>query len=397
MNRHILAACGISLLLLAPASLAQQTPPGALDDAWVDVCAQAPQGTDFFDRCQEIINAGPGSGDRRSAAAVGNNLGTIGAQGRAANQIDETREDDYEGIDYEEDFGRITIHINTNIRSTDRDQTDFENGFESDLYGVNGGFDYRIDDGWTIGGIAGYQDDDTEFDAGAGDLETSAWSLTGVLNGNFGNGGWVSAYAGFAGLDYESARNIDYEIVQFAGEPNEQTVQVSAVARGDTEGDQAMAGLAVGFSGNREAVNYGFSVSTDLLDTDIDGYTEKGGGGLAQVYDDQNVRSLTTALTGNLSYTNTLDWGILTPYARLRLEHEFDDDARVLSSRFAADPTGFRVTYATEAPDRNYATGTLGLTGLYPGGTAWYIEAQRLFGHEFFSEWALNSGLRFEF
>lgn len=397
MHRHLLTVGASSLLFLSTTAPAQQAPPGALDAAWLNVCAQAAPGSDFFDRCQEIINAGPGSGDRRSAAAVGNNLGTTGAQGRAANGIDEARDDQSEGIDYEEEFGRFSVHFNSSFRNTERDASDFENGYDSDLFGINGGFDYRLGNNWSIGAVAGYQDGDTEFDLGAGGLETSAWSLAGVLNGTIGTEGWFSAYAGIASLDYESVRNIDYSIVLFADQPNQETREVSAVARGDTEGDQVLAGVAVGFSLNRGALNYGLSVSTDLVDTDIDGYSESGGGGLAQVFGDQDVRSLATALTANLSYTNSRDWGVLTPYARLRLEHEFDDDARTLNSRFAGDPTGFQVSYATEEPDRNYASAAVGLTGLYPGGTAWYLEAERLLLHEFLSEWAVNAGVRFEF
>lgn len=395
MNRVLLRTGAFSILLLPTSLLAQQTPPGALDDAWINACAQAIPGTDFFDRCQEILNAGPGSGDRRSAAATGNNLGTTGAQGRTANRIDESRE--AEGVDYEEDFGRLSVHFNAAYRNTERDQTAFENGFDSDIFGVNGGLDYRMGDTWSIGAVAGYQDSDTSFDFGAGQMDTSAWSLTGVLNGRIGEHGYFNAYTGVASLDYENRRNINYTITLNAGQPNESTTTVSAAATSDTDGDQFLAGVAAGYAGNRGAVGYGIGLSADLLDTDIDGYVERGGGGLALAVPAQDIRSFTAALNADISYTNSRSWGILRPYARLRLEHEFDDDSRTQAPSFAGDPGGFRIVYTTDEPDRNYVIAAAGVSGVMLSGNAWYVEAQRLFQHDFFSEWAVNAGMRIEF
>lgn len=384
-------------LCALPALLPAQDPPGSLDEAWNTVCAQAVPGTAFFERCQEIINAGPGSGDRRSAAAVGNNLGTTGAQGRTANRIDETRGDESGGIDYEEDFGRYSIHFNTNLRRTERDVSTLENGFESDLIGVNGGLDYRFGQTWSAGAVLGYQKADTDFDLGAGTLDTSGWSLTGVLDGRLGDNGYFNAYTGISSLEYDSLRNINYTIVLNANQPGEEIRSVTATANGDTDGDQIFAGASLGYGGNRGAFNYGFGVSADLLDTDIDGYTERGGNGLALVVGEQDIRSLTAALTGHFSYTNSLHWGILSPYARVRIEHEFDDDSRTQAPSFAGDPSGFQIIYETDDPDRDYVVAAVGFTGLMLSGTSWYAEVERLFMHDFFSEWSANAGIRFEF
>lgn len=396
MQRMIAGAAGLGLCLL-PSLAPAQDPSGSLDDAWVSVCAQAAPGTAFFDRCQEIINAGPGSGDRRSAAATGNNLGTTGAQGRTANRIDETREDETGDIDYEEDFGRLSVHFNANLRRTDRDVSPLETGFESDQAGLNGGIDYRFGETWSAGAVIGYQNADTTFGSGAGSLDTSGWTLTGLVNRQFGDNGYFNAYTGISGLEYDSRRNINYTIVLNAGQPEEELRSVNAVAISDTDADQMLAGAAAGYGGNRGAFNYGIGVSADLLDTDIDGYTERGGDGLALSVDAQDIRSLTGSLTANFSYTTSHTWGILRPYARIRFEHEFDNDARRQAPQFAGDPSGFRIVYDTDDPDRDYVITAVGLTGQMLSGNSWYAEVERLFMHDFFSDWAVNAGARFEF
>lgn len=396
MKASTAAAAVLLLTLPSPQLLAQQTPAQTLDDSWLSVCAQAMQGTDFFDRCQEILNAGPGSGDRRSAAAIGNNLGTTGAQGRAANRIEAARENAAKGVDYEENFGRLSLHVNANLRSTDRDQSAFENGFSANFYGVDGGFDYRFGDNWSAGAVLGYQDANTDFDGGAGSLDTSGWSLSGVLNGLVGANGYFNLYAGAATLNYDSTRNINYTIVLNAGQPNQDTATIDSTATGSTDGSQRFGGAELGYDWHRGGLQFGLGAKLDYLDTDIDGYAEQGGNGLAQVFSDQSIQSLTGALEGTLSLNTSHDWGVLAPYARLRLEHEFDNDARTLASRFAGDPGGFQLTYATQSPDRNYFVGSVGLTGTTATGTSWYVEIQRLFQHDFLSEWGVNAGLRFE-
>lgn len=396
MQSIMARAAGLGFCLL-PSLAPAQDPAGSLDDAWLSVCAQAVPGTAFFNRCQEILNAGPGSDDRRSAAATGNNLGTTSAQGRTANRLDDTREDESGNIGYEEDFGRLSLHFNANLRRTDRDISPLEAGFESDQVGLNGGIDYRIGEIWSVGAVIGYQNADTTFDAGAGSLDTSAWSLTGLVNRPLGDNGYFNAYTGIADLGYDSRRNINYTIVLNAGQPDEELRRVNAVAASDTDADQLLAGAAAGYSGNRGAFNYGISVGADLLDTDIDGYTERGGDGLALAVDAQDIRSLTGSLTANLAYNSSRNWGILTPYARMRFEHEFDNDARTQAPRFAGDLSGFRIVYDTDEPDRDYVVASVGLAGQMLSGNGWYAEVERLLLHDFFSEWAVNAGARLEF
>lgn len=396
MQSIMARAAGLGFCLL-PFLAHAQDPAGSLDDAWLSVCAQAVRGTAFFDRCQEILNAGPGSDDRRSAAATGNNLGTTSAQGRTANRIDETREDESGNIDYEEDFGRLSVHFNANLRRTDRDVSPLETGFESDQVGLNGGIDYRLGEIWSVGAVIGYQNADTTFDSGAGSLDTSGWTLTGLINRQLGDNGYFNAYTGISGLEYDSRRNINYTILLNAGQPDEELRSVNAVATSDTDADQLLAGAAAGYGGNRGAFNYGINVSADLLDTDIDGYTERGGNGLALAVDAQDIRSLTGSVTASLAYTSSRSWGILTPYARMRFEHEFDDDARTQAPQFAGDLSGFRIIYDTDDPDRDYVIASVGLTGQMLSGNGWYAEVERLLLHDFLSEWAINAGARFEF
>ena len=79
---HNKTLCCLLLAGAAAPACAQTTASESLDQAWVAACAGATPGTAFYDRCQEILNAGPGSADRRSAAAIGNNLEIFAAQAR---------------------------------------------------------------------------------------------------------------------------------------------------------------------------------------------------------------------------------------------------------------------------------------------------------------------------
>ena len=72
MKQQVIA-CVLAAGLAGTSTIRAQTASEALDASWVAACAEAIPGTKFYDRCQEILNAGPGSAARKSAAALGNN------------------------------------------------------------------------------------------------------------------------------------------------------------------------------------------------------------------------------------------------------------------------------------------------------------------------------------
>lgn len=373
-----------ALLALPPVAVAQQTPAGELDESWARVCAGATPGSAFFDRCQEILNAGPGSGGRRSAAALGNNLGVASAQSRTARASGSEQSE--EQVRYETEVGGWSFYLNAGYEDGDRDGSDFEAGFGSEMAAFAVGFDKTSAGGSTFGVAANWSDTGVDFDGGAGDLDQSSIGFT--LYGSFaaGENGYVSVYAGGSSLDYDNTRAVSYEL--------NTGVSVTDVAVGSTDGDQIVAGIALGWDRPGSGWTVSPEIAADLVETDIDAYTETGGAGLALAWGDQRHTSLTSRVGVGVAKTVSRNWGVLRPEFSLSWVHEFDDDARTIPTRFAGDANGEILAINTEEPDRDYFLAGFGFSTVHSTGRQFFVHVDAMIGHSFLSGVTASFGLR---
>ncbi|MFC6672940.1 autotransporter outer membrane beta-barrel domain-containing protein [Marinobacterium aestuariivivens] len=378
----------------------------------MNICEGADPESDLASQCELILEAGPGSGNRRSAAATGNNMGIQGAQSRISltgarlqatnieSRLDEEDDEDEEnggGASAEMNFGRLSLFVTANYTDTERDDSDFETGYDEDLYGATFGADYRYSDQVTAGVAIGYSDSEADFDNSAGSLDTDNISL--IAYGNFRprENLYIDAYLGYAWLDYDSTRNINYELFVDDGvNPPVSLGTVSEVATGDTDGDQWFGGINLGYDRVSGPWTLSPQASLDFIETDIDSWSESGGGGLAQSYDDQSISSLTTSLGAQVSYALSRSWGVLLPQASIFYVHEFDDDSRTITSSFAEDTGNTALNYQTDEPDRNYFTAGIGATAVLANGIMPFVDYQALLGHDFLDEQVITIGVRVE-
>ncbi|MEM1091264.1 MAG: autotransporter outer membrane beta-barrel domain-containing protein, partial [Pseudomonadota bacterium] len=138
-------------------------------------------------------------------------------------------------------------------------------------------------------------------------------------------------------------------------------------------------------------------LALDFADTDIDGYAEQSGNGLAQRFADQGVESLILGAGVQVARAVSTDFGVLQPFGRLGWQREFDNDARELTSTFVGDANGTTLAYATQSPDRNFGDVTIGLTAVFGNGRSLFLAYRYLLGHEFLDDGQLQFGGRFEF
>lgn len=374
---------------LAALPAAAQTPAEELDAAWVAVCAGATPGTSFGDRCDEILNAGPGQGNRRSEAALGNNLGTVGAQGRLSDERSEG-----ERVTF--DLGRWSLFATAMAAATDRKATDFEAGFEADDVGALLGADFRVNDRTSLGALVQFLRTDTDFDDGAGSLDVDSASATVFVNAFTSETSALSAYVGYGSSSFDSVRAIDYDLVLNAGLPGEQTISIAGTALGDTDGTTAAAGIAWSAALSRDALAYGPEIRVDYASTSIDGYAETDDVGLALRYDDQSIRSLTAQAGYQVGRTFSTGFGVVTPSIRGAYVYEFDDDPREIASSFVGDSGGSTVVIRTEDPDRSYIHLGVSLSFVLKGGTAVFVDYDRLLSHRFLDRDQVSVGVRFD-
>jgi hypothetical protein len=174
LQRVILCVSGA----LSIATVQAQTPVGALDNSWIAACANATPGSPFFQRCQEILNAGPGSADRRSDAALGNNLDTVAGQGRVATSST--------GDSGRVDWGRGGLFFGFSTRDLDRDGDALEAAFDGTALSAIVGIDRRFGERHVLGVALNHQRERADFVGGAGRSSTRHLGLLATHGSGFG-------------------------------------------------------------------------------------------------------------------------------------------------------------------------------------------------------------------
>ncbi len=404
MGLRYLAWAGAVGLLVVSTFKSPVVSAGSADDAFTDllddICMN-PTTPELFELCIDAGYAGGGAGGGGGLAIITNNFGVVGALSRSANtaaagqrtrvesRLEELRENEDQhaptggGASADVVFGRVGLFTSLTYTETERDETSLENGYESDLSGITLGVDYRFSDQFVAGIAAGYSDADADFDNAAGTLDTKSISVT--LYGTYAPipSAYLDAYLGYANQEYDSERNVAI-------------MPATGVARGDTDGDQILAGVAAGYEWNSGALSIGSFANLDYIKTEIDSYKEKGGLGLAQSYDDQTTHSLTTAVGLRSSYAISFPWGVLLPQGRLSYVHEFKDDARGIPSSLILSP-GSSLSLTTDDPDRDYFLGGAGASIVLARGVQLFVDLEKLFGHDFMDDWTATAGFRAEF
>lgn len=379
----IVVAAGV----LAASSAGAQAPAEELDRNWINVCPGAVPGTPFYERCQEILNAGPGSGGRRSAAASGNNLETISAQGRAGGaRAEEPR--------FELSEGRFNLFASMQSGFQERPASDAERAYDATLQNLLVGVDYLATPTMTTGIGLSYQTSGVDFEAGAGDLRKDRIGALGFWNWSPARAVSFESYVGHDWLQHEVERTINYVITLNQGLSTQESRQIFDVARANVAGRQLQAGGAVAGDLRVRSVTFAPRAAVEYCGTTLESYAESDGIGLAMAYDEQRFQSLVSRAGVFASTGLSRPWGVLSPQIRAEHVHQHASDEREIRSRFVQDANGYRMALRTEAPDRDFWMIGVGAVAVLPGGFSAFLDFQRLLGNDQMREQILSAGLR---
>ncbi|WP_161810392.1 autotransporter outer membrane beta-barrel domain-containing protein [Steroidobacter agaridevorans] len=273
----------------------------------------------------------------------------------------------------------------------DKDRSNSSPAFDADQWALVGGLDYRFNDKWVGGVSLAYGQSSIEFNPrDEGGLDTDTWAISLYGSTYAAKNFYFDAIVNVANADYGADRNITY--VDGAG-------LVNVDAHGDTDGMTYSAGLSGGYDFLVGGLTLSPTVGLFYIDATIDGFTERGAGGLNLIYDEQTFQSFTGNLGFRVTYAWNLSWGVLLPHLRVDYVREFKDDADVFGVRFAADPNATStppILVETDNPDESYWRLATGLSAQFIHGISGYVEYQRLESFEFINFQDVSMGLRFQ-
>jgi len=286
-------------------------------------------------------------------------------------------------------FGRWGFFVNGSFNFGDKDPTDNESGFDFSTTGLTMGADYRFTDDLIAGAAVGYGRSDVSFDSSGGSLDTTTWHIAAYGTYSWAENGYVDGIIEYGWQDYQSGRNIRYQI----GNNDKVLRQADA----DYGGNQLGVSIGAGYDFDKGPLTYGVYGRAGYLEIDVDGYTESGASGLNLSVDGFSSTSVTSTLGARISRVFNTGRAVLVPQARFEWEHEFDQDADSLVARFTADPTATAFGIETDSPDRDYFRVGLGLSAVMPHGLSAFVNYDAVIDRRDWTENLIDVGLRWEF
>jgi outer membrane lipase/esterase len=302
---------------------------------------------------------------------------------------------------------RWGFFLNGTLRRGSQDTNIDETGFDFKSNGVTAGLDYRLRDDLVLGLAYGHSNGNTIFIDGSGRLDSRGNSVS-LYGTYYRDALYVDAIGTFGHISYDSARTTSYSIdTNSASTPtNCVNGQCSTDMTGSTGARQLALATNVGYGFHYKGLTFGPDGSLDYTRVDVNGYAENDSSdsGMGLIFGKQTGESLQLKAGGHLSYAINTRFAVILPEARAHYVHEFKDDQRAVTVRFADDPgvnnsnTGPISNFVifTDRPDRGFFDWAAGVSAQFPFGLSAYVDYDAIAGEGNVRTHQLAFGLRLQ-
>lgn len=284
----------------------------------------------------------------------------------------------------------LGVWMRGNIGAGRKNTNSADRGFDSELWGVVGGIDYRFASNKVVGLAAGYGHSSASFNPiGAGSLDTDVRTAALYTTIYTRRGFYFDAIVSYLQADYESLRGVSF---------TERASLLDLAARGNTTGSTYSGSLNIGLDQTYWGFTIGSNFGVSCMLTNIGAFREHGAAGLDLMYEEQQYTTSAANAGLRLSYAWKTDIGVFVPQIRGEYIHEFSDSAQRFDVRFANDPfeDSPQIVIDGEVPDRSYWRMAAGLSAQLGRGISGFIEHQRLQSHLHIRYTDTVMGVRFE-
>jgi uncharacterized protein YhjY with autotransporter beta-barrel domain len=297
--------------------------------------------------------------------------------------------------------GRHGVFASLKHDGETRDPTSLEGGHRANLLGLTVGIDRRLTSSSLIGAAAVLEDQSGQFDAG-GEFDHRGYGL--LLYGS-----WLPAPEAFVELtagttlrEASSRRMVSFERTFTPANSPGPPIVVESIAAAPVSSDvdqrELMASVQAGYDIRSGGSAVGPRLALQYRRARIDATVESGDSPMALVIDPQTRKSLRTGIGLEASRAANLRSAVMVVQLNAEWWHEFRDDQRIITARFAEDlrPEPSRLQFQNEAPDRDVfvARASLGVT-LRHGWSA-FAAVEALLGHSWLRRYGAAIGVRKE-
>ena len=295
----------------------------------------------------------------------------------------------------------ISLFLSGEFESLERDTTEFEAGYESDIWRLTSGVDYQFTEQIVAGLAVDYYRHDGDFEGGGG-FDTDSYGL--LTYGTFVpiEQAYLQVVAGYARKDYHRDRIASFVELNLADEDDEDdevsfNIDTSGRAKADYNGEEYQLGALVGFDYALNRVTVSPRVGVDWRRIELEGYEENGISGLELRFDDDHATSLQSRIGAQASVTVETGYDpvpLVIPQASFDWLHEFENDQRDIGVSFVEDTRRQEFTYETEKPDRDWFEVNAGIVVALPFGLQGFGNYRTLFDQSDFDSHTGTFGFR---
>jgi outer membrane autotransporter protein len=289
--------------------------------------------------------------------------------------------------------GGVSVFVSANFQDMNRDTTAFEDGYDSDLWGVTVGTDFALSDALAIGLALNWNTWNGSFDSG-GHFDKDSYGP--VVYASFFPRPDVFAHlaVSYNRLDVSSRRQRTY--VANPPENGDAPLQVSGEISGKPNDNEFSTSFLLGIDYPIHQFTVGTRFGLNYVYTDFDAYTEKGDTGLELSYADDSKTSLQSRLGLQASMAISTPFGVVVPQVSADWVHEYADNQRSISVQFAQDNRSNPSTFSFESdgPDRDFFEINAGISTVLPYGIQAFVNFWTLQGHKFLDSAAGSVGVR---
>lgn len=292
---------------------------------------------------------------------------------------------------------RFGVVFSGMYESLDRELTPLEDAYDSSVKGGALVADYRFTDAF-VGGVAvGYTSQNGDFLSG-GDFTTKTLDTTIFASVLPSQSTFVEIVGGYQDQSFDTTRNARFDTARpdFV-DPDPDPVSYGGRLSSDTDASVLTGGVTFGYDYAAGSVTIGPRLGANYARSRIDSFAERGGTGLELQTLRQTVKSLQGVVGLAATVAISTGKGVLVPKLGVEYIHEFEDDPRFITARFAEDlrpnPTTFR--YQVNTPDSSFFTVEAGLVAVFANGVQPFVSVRAMLGNDVFDSVAGTVGIRF--
>lgn len=290
------------------------------------------------------------------------------------------------------------------VQALDRNVGSFQDGYNSMIYGVTVGVDYRFNKQFVAGFASNYANTNGSF-TGGGAFSTNSYGGLAFASIQPTDKTFIQLTAGYTRNNYLVARQASVT----AGEPDvpggRPPYDEIGLASSTSNGDVVNSGILAGYDYPVGRFTVGPRLGVNYTHTHISAFSENGSTGVELRYDPQNIHSLQSLIgvQGSAAFSTRL--GVLVPQFNADYIHEFANSQRLITVQFAEDLRGTpdfpgttptRFTFQNDVPVRNYFNLGTGLMAILPNGWQTFVNFRAMVGNNQFNNYVGTFGLRIE-